>query len=171
MTGPREWFGDLAQRAVMFAMREWLRKAAAETHGALCPVCERFDKVYVRRINRASINNLTRLYRHARANGLDAFYHYSAFMPGEKHSDFAKFAFLNLIERADADTDITRTSGCYRITTQGRLFVEGYVAIPATITLYHNKMIEHSKDAKRISDFWPDFDFAALMERSPDHAA
>jgi hypothetical protein len=143
--------------------RSWLQRAANTNEGATCPCCDRFDKVYRRRINKAAVADLISLYKVSKRHGFKV-YHYSTFMPGTiRHGDFAKFRHLDMIDRPDPASTKKKTSGCYRITKQGAMFCEGKVAIPERIVLYHDELIAVEGDRRLVTDLFPNFDFTELM--------
>lgn len=144
--------------------REWLAQSVHEKSGAICPCCERFDKVYDRTINAAAVRNICLLYQYTKRNG-DGFYHYKDFMSGFAGWDVTKFLHLGLVKRQANDSDVTHTSGTYRITESGKSFVEGKVRIPARLTFYHNELIGTSEELRSIEELWPDFNYQELMGR------
>ena len=142
--------------------KDWLAHSVEDPEGAICPCCERFDKVYSRKINNSSIRALASLHRYSRTG--DAYHHYSDFVAKFQHGDFPKLQWLGLLERAPQDDKNKKTSGMYRITGRGRAFVRGEVAIPERVVLYHNVLVGTDGDQKYIKDFWPDFNYAELMQ-------
>lgn len=142
----------------------WHQRAIFTTEGAQCPVCFRRDKVYPRHVNKASIRNLVDLYKHSEEHGYKL-YHYTKFMPGEaKHSDFAKFKHIGLIELGDNDDPTKNTAGTYFMTVLGKAFVEGTHPINARLHIYHDTLLEVTGDRKTIGGYWPNFNFAELFE-------
>ena len=158
---PREYEADFF--STLAEAKEWLLDAAAEKEGAICPCCGRFDKIYNRKINLASVKVLARLYWVSKRNG-GGYYHYSDFINGQTGRDFgAYFVPLGLVERAEKTDDSKRTSGMYRITEAGNAFVEGRIKIPERVILHHNKPLGVSQEQSYIYDFWPEFNYRELM--------
>lgn len=144
--------------------RDWLQRAASTSEGAVCPCCDRFDKVYKRKINKASVGDLLALYRLSMQKGL-RLWHYSKFMPGTiRHGDFAKFRHLDMIERGDPEDTKKKTSGCYRITAVGMRFCRGEIAIPERIVLYHDQLLGMEGERRKVTDLFPDFNYRDLMQ-------
>ncbi len=147
------------------AARAWLAKAIWGKGGAICPCCDRFDSVFDRKVNLASVKVLARLYWWTQRHG-DGFHHYRYFIKGQNGRDFtAYFIPLNLIERKPLDpkNKKQKTSGMYRITDRGRAFVEGRLAIATRVVLYHNEPVRLSEEHQHIAEFWPGFDYQELM--------
>lgn len=147
------------------AARVWLRRVIWEKGGAICPCCDRFDSVFDRKVNLASVKVLARLYWWTNRHGV-GFHHYRDFIKGQTGRDFTAFCIpLKLIERRPLDphNKKQKTSGMYRITDRGRAFVEGRLAIAARVLLYHNESVGFSDKHQYIAAFWPDFDYEELM--------
>jgi hypothetical protein len=148
------------------AARAWLARVIWQKGGAICPCCDRFDSVFDRSVNLSAVKVLARLYWWTNRHG-DGFHHYRDFIKGQTGRDFAAFCIpLNLIERRPLDpkNKKQKTSGMYRITDRGRAFVESKVAISARVQLYHNEPVGFSDEHQYINEFWPDFDYAELMD-------
>jgi len=141
--------------------KAWLQVEAVD--GAICPCCQRFDKVYRRKVCKSALSNLTQLYSLSVQRGFD-FYHYTEFFAGKVFpGDMARLSFIGLVERADADDDNKKSSGMYKITPKGGSFVLGYSSIPELLIFYHNELIGVSPETKTIGQFWPDFNYSELI--------
>ena len=139
MSAPREMPTDLF--TTLAEAKAWLEDHV-EMPGAICPCCDRFDAVYTRDVNRAALGDLMSLYRHTKRVG-PGFYHYSEYMRGVmRHGDFAKFRHVGLIEIAVNHKTNKRTSGTYGITEAGIMFIEGRLAIPAKMVIYHDELVD-----------------------------
>ena len=129
--------------------RKWLWREVREPGGAICPCCQRFDKVYRRKIPAPAIRALIKLYQLGPgAHPYDAFLGYS------DGGEFARLAHLGLVRNVGS---------AYEILNRGKAFVEGRRSIPKSIVLYHNALLSVSVEERWIGDFYPLFDYHELM--------
>lgn len=141
--------------------KEWLQENVDE--GAICPCCERFDKIYNRRVCVSAITNLVSLYRVTKNKGA-GYYHYSDFFAGKVFpGDMARLRFIGLVSRDDTEVGTKKTSGMYKITEDGIAFVNGHLAIPERMFFYHDQLVAVSPEEKHIQELWPDFNYQELM--------
>jgi hypothetical protein len=95
---------------------------------------------------------------------VNAFYAYQDFLMGQE-GDFAKLIHHGLIERRELDPDDdTRSSGRYRITWEGRAFVEGRLDIRERIILYHGDFLGFDGGFVFIHDIDKGFSYRDLMQ-------
>tara|TARA_R110000782_G_scaffold33316_1_gene80521 strand:- start:1823 stop:2305 length:483 start_codon:yes stop_codon:yes gene_type:complete len=142
--------------------KEWLQDNVEG--GAICPCCERLDKVYNRKIGDATVRIIFALYKHSQQN-VGSYFPIEAFVPDQKYGrDFPILRLIDLLERADNDDPTKKTSGQYRLTEKGANFARGLLAIPERLIIYHNELIGVSENNKFITEFWPNFNYQELME-------
>lgn len=144
--------------------RAWLQERVE--HGALCPVCTRFAKVYTRTITASMARALVTIYLHA----ADDFVHLDRFlMKYKQHSGKAMPALLRhweLIEKQKGKRkDDSSAVGYYRITPRGKLFAENKIAINKFVRLYDDRALFLDNDEKIliVDALRKQFDYAALM--------
>jgi hypothetical protein len=120
--------------------QEWLRERV--DHGAACPCCTQFAKVYRRKIHSTMARDLLITYREA---GQEWFHLPSLLAsragvrPGQG-GDFCKLAYWGLIEEDDAVRDDGSTrSGWWRITDLGDQFVRNRLAVPKYARIYDGR--------------------------------
>jgi len=127
-----------------------------------CPFCTGPAKFYPRKIYSGQAVALIEL------SGYEGYVHVKKLESDvARGGDFAKMQLWDLIkqkEKSDTDTH-KRTSGYWRITKKGRLFVQNKIKIPARVRLYHNKILAFSKRQVSITDVLKGsgFDYEELM--------
>lgn len=134
------------------SMRPLLRK------GVVCPVCNQFVKQYSRSITSSMAYALVRLNVAQELAGEYAWTHLENYfklildLPPSIRGDAPKLRFWGLIEpRMDEKEDGNPNSGYYRITQQGKDFVNGNVKVMSHVLIYNNKMYGFPPEAKEIS--------------------
>lgn len=149
-----------AKELLKSELREELSK------GARCPVCTQFSKMYKRPLYGTIAQDLIRLYR---ACEFDSnFYHIGEFSSRKASGggDFAKLVYWGLVEEKEKDEDdtTTRTSGYWRITGKGELFVQGEITVPSHVKIYDGRCLGLTGEQVSIKDVLGDkFDYEELM--------
>jgi hypothetical protein len=127
--------------------------------GADCPCCNRHTQLYSRKITSSMAYALILIYNeghvHAEPSGFIHLENMFKLIPGLASSvrgDAPKLRFWGLIEPKDESADDGNpSSGLYRITDQGKLFVEGKVLIHSHINVYNNKMYGFSREGADVN--------------------
>ena len=125
--------------------------------------------MYSRKITVGAITDLLRLYRHSMqsyALNLEGsgYHHYSDFIQTlHIHGDFAKLVCIGLVERGSNHDPAKKDSGMYKITAKGVAFVCDGGTVPERLFLYHNELTGVSLETKRVTDFYPQFNYEQLM--------
>lgn len=144
------------------SMRPLLRK------GVVCPCCDRHTQMYARQITSSmgyglvilnsydySFNNseaMKRLCLNSDWIHVESFFKQIPNIPSSIRSDIPKLRFWGLIEpRMNEKGDCNPNSGYYRITQQGKDFVNGKVKVMSHVLIYNNKMYGFPPEAKEIS--------------------
>jgi len=139
--------------------------------GVVCPACGQFCKVYKRKLNSTMALALVMIYQHFRLHPRDTWLHVPAFLVKVKRDstiaggDAAKLRFWGVIEpqkgeRADGSDRVGR----YSITSVGRQFVEGKIAVPRYIYLYNQALLRLSEEMITIQEALGDrFNYNELM--------
>lgn len=142
--------------------KEWLEAAVrGNNNGALCPCCDRFDKVYNYCIPGSAVTSIANLCVAAKAKP-DAAIHCTAFTGNS--GAVAKLRHLALIYQPENQKYTGgKTGGSWAITQKGIGFVQGTIPIPSHLIIYHDKLIGVSETNKYIQEFWPNFNYRELM--------
>lgn len=134
------------------SMRPLLRK------GVVCPVCNQFVKQYSRSITSSMAYGLVLLnyyiwkYKDVEWIHLETYFKGMPSIPSSIRGDLPKMRFWGLIEpRMDEKDDGNPNSGYYRVTQQGKDFVNGKVKVLSHVLIYNNKMYGFPPEAKEIS--------------------
>jgi hypothetical protein len=148
--------------------KAWLRERVQK--GAQCPCCNQYAKVYKRKITSSMARGLILMYRHCpveyiHVNDLNARWRSKdGFFGG---GEFAKLSHWGLIEQMEKDPfdDSKKTSGTWRMTQNGRDFVDEKLLVPRHIFIYNNTVINSSKESQSIREALRDkFNYKELME-------
>ena len=126
--------------------------------GVVCPVCNQFVKQYSRSITSSMAYGLVLLNYRAETKGVTNYEHIENLfkvindLPSSVRGDIPKLRFWGLIEpRMDDKVDGNPNSGYYRITQQGKDFVNGKIKVLSHVLIYNNKMYGFPPEAKEIS--------------------
>lgn len=146
--------------------------------GVECPCCDRYGKVYKRRLCSAIAFGLIAMHRRYVIKP-DEWIHFQRYMaafckhrPGlsaaVRGGDFAKMRWLGLIEARDSDAK-RPSSGFWRLTPRGASFVKGEIRVPAYIWTYGNQQLDIEVDETiSIEEALNDpFDYQELMRSEP----
>lgn len=137
--------------------------------GARCPCCTQFVKIYKRRIHHTMARMLINLYL------LDLkesrFYHTTEIQKELKLSgtaDFAKLVYWELIEELEENqNENTKTSGFWKITEKGRLFVQNKISVPSHAKIFDARLLGFEGDQVSIKEsFGKFFNYSELMKGS-----
>jgi len=119
----------------------------AKQDGAVCPCCERFGKVYKRKLHSSMVAVLLLLYRH-RSLGFVHVHTLINQMSDPRvaaaiRGDFAKLRYWGLIEEGFEvqENEDKKHNGTWRITENGCLFAEGKLRVYSRIWLYNTKYL------------------------------
>lgn len=126
-----------------------------------CPCCGRFAKVYKRKLNSTLASQLIKFYR---IGGADKFVHSRNIVLGTSTGDFGKAKHWGLIYAKENESDVSKTSGMWRLTKKGVEFVEGKVGIYQYALIYLDKVIDYSGPLIGIGQCLEDkFNYRELM--------
>jgi hypothetical protein len=124
--------------------------------GVHCPCCNQLAKIYKRSINATMVKPLIKLYKLHKFNFNWMDYHHIASFEAQKAGggDFAKLSYWGLIEEKikDSTNTTSRTSGLWRITHFGKMFVEGMYRVQKYVLLYDSKLLRFEGDYLYIKD-------------------
>lgn len=109
--------------------------------GRKCDVCDQNIKMYWKKVDSMMAYCLIRLYRLKIAKGENKYFHVEKDIqvPLKVGGSWAKLRYWGLIEEKTKDENNTtsRTSGYWRITQAGEMFVENLTTIPMYVKLYN----------------------------------
>lgn len=118
--------------------------------GVYCPCCNQLAKIYKRSINATMVKPLIKLYKLHKFNLSWIDYHHISSFEAQKAGggDFAKLIYWKFIEEKPKDPNNTtsRTSGLWRISHAGKMFVEGVYRTKKYVILYDSKFLEFEGD-------------------------
>ena len=115
--------------------RDYVRDNLEE--GLLCPCCEQYAKVYRRRINKGQAQSLIRLYRLG-AQAQNGWVHVRDL--GAASREEGKLVHWGLVEEGGKRADGGR-GGWWRLTANGRAFVEGRIGVAKYVYLYNARLL------------------------------
>lgn len=108
-----------------------------------CPCCGRFSKIYERPLHSGMARQLISLYRKSKPG---QFLHIKHFCDVGTGTDIPFTRFWGLVE-AEANTEKKKkTSGIWRLTEKGRLYVEGSYKIIKYCHVFDNRVVKFSGD-------------------------
>lgn len=137
--------------------RDGLRK------GIVCPCCNRFAKIYSRKLNNAMAIGLAMFYDKTTSSG-QVWIHMERFFKGENckatiRGDFTKLRYWELIELN------SEKAGFYRITQKGIDFLNNKIKIPKSALIYNDEVLGFSEKQVSVNDVVKEFfDFEVLMK-------
>lgn len=140
--------------------------------GVCCPCCKQYLKLYKRKMYSGPTVLLVALYRLSNRRG-NNFYHVIEILKQVLKNDAikiigdgAKANYFGLMEEKKKEKNKThkRTSGFWKITEKGRLFVEGKIKIPKYAFVLDGKITGYSKEEVDVFEtIGKKFDYAELM--------
>ncbi len=133
--------------------------------GTICPCCDRFGKVYVRKFNAGMARTLIWLYRHR------GYTHLPTTAPRSVLSDnqVGKLQFWGMAEAKPNDDDpAKRASGWWRISSVGVAFIEGGITANSHVIEYNQNVMGWRDDQVTMSDvLGRPFHYQELMQETP----
>jgi len=140
-----------------------IRQGWETPSGAICPCCAQLVKLYQRQIYYAPAKALIELYHLNRVE--PGFHHLRELNPDIGGSDFSKLKHWGLIEKEPINDDPKkRTSGMWKITPLGELFVEDRAKVHKYAHIFNDNLEMMSGPAVGIREvLGKDFDYSELM--------
>lgn len=137
--------------------------------GAVCPCCERFGKVYRRKLNSGMALTVVKMFRNARDPG--GWIHMVAVGNfGLPSRDYGTLQHWSLTESSiDVKEDGNPDAGYWRLTEKGRAFARNEISVPKYVYLYNDKPIESDEPEAALRTTIVEalggrFDYDELME-------
>lgn len=151
-------------------LKQWFQGRLND--GAICPVCDRYAKIYNRKLNANMADILICIYKIDRKDEPENgwFRVTEAVLEYKRNSlnqEYSKLRWWGLLEqKRQAKEDGNPCSGYWRITDRGRDFVRMKAVVPRTILMFNNKFLgfEKQTDTITINQALGDkFDYNELM--------
>jgi len=150
--------------------KKWLRERFED--GAECPCCKQYVKLYKRKLNSSMAYALVAIYKYFNANPNDEWLHVPSYLSRIMSSatirggDWSKLRYWKLIEAQKAIRDDgSERVGNYRITDEGKKFVQGLIRVPKHVYLYNQQPVKRrDEETTSIQDaLGQDFNYNELM--------
>ena len=120
--------------------------------GCVCPCCNQIAKIYKRKLIVNYVLGLFYLYKLHKQHPQTEFFHISEIKVTNNYfSAFAQLKCWELITEMDKPIDVKnkRTSGNWKLTEKGKLFVEGKIEVEQHVYMYNAEFLGYSD--KKIS--------------------
>ena len=147
-----------------------LMRQARTSAGATCPSCNKHVKVYHRKFNSGMAYTLINVYRQARKTN-NEWLHVGHFLRKECDvwpSDYAKIVWWSLMQKHPGKKKDGNSSGLYRMTRKGSMFVKGRITIPSHANEYMSEVESFDGDEINIVEaLGKKFDYDELMRSKP----
>lgn len=153
--------------------KRWLQERIDE--GVACPCCEQFAKIYKRPMTGTMAHALILIYRHFLDRNVGEWLHVPTYLtamsglgPMARGGDWAKLVHWGLIlEKGDVRDDGSNRAGYYKITDEGRQFVECRIKVFKYVWIYNGVAFARDMDCPLVSIrdvLGTRFDYAELMK-------
>lgn len=128
-----------------------------------CPTCGRYAQVYMRGITKTVAKQLAALYQKQRSIG-DYVHVRDLVMGASGSGDFSKALYFGLIEEKPNTSEKQKTSGYWRLTAKGKLFIQGHIRIPRRAAVYNGDVLFFTPETVSFKDCYGEgFDYQKLM--------
>lgn len=157
---------EFSDGAPLGQAREWLR-GQATSHGARCPCCQQFTKVYRRSINAGMAHALVTMFREAGTDWL----HVPTVVGGRSREE-GKLRYWGLVEEERQLRPDGGRSGWWRVTARGSAFVCRGLRVPKYALVYDGQPLRLDGAPVTISDcLGAKFNLAELLGAETDVAS
>mgnify|MGYP003636084195 CR=1 FL=1 len=118
---------------------DFFNKLKHADKGLICPCCDRFAKIYSRKLTATTCRELICLYN---TGGDFNYIHASKLVfEGLACCDIGKAKYFGLVVLGDNENPEKKTSGCWKLTSAGIRFVKGFLSIPKYVHIYNDKVL------------------------------
>lgn len=154
----------MADFATLGEAKEYVMKH--KDTGVQCPCCDKFVKLYKRKLNTGMALFLMWLYKlGGKHDYIQAGEILSQGMKGTKSLDYSVLAHWGLIKDSVNDDDTKKGSGFWKLTDRGIRFVEKEISVFSHIYLYNNIFFGYGEDTVNIVQaLGSKFDYQELMK-------
>lgn len=143
---------NLALESHTESLKGSLFTSAKLKEGCKCPVCNQNVKMYKKKVDSQMAFFLIKLHRLTKKNPFKTFFHVQddINVTLKVGGSWAKLRYWELIEEQPKDNSVTekKTSGMWRITDKGMMFVEGNLSIPKYVKLYNQGFYGYDGDER-----------------------
>jgi len=146
---------------IAVARSEW--KQTIKSDGGHCPVCDRWGRVYSRRINKTMMKSLIWLHHSSPTDGPWTDIPLTAPRWLVRSNQLPTLRWWGLVERRTNDDLKKKHSGMWRVTTKGREFIAGTLRVPSMVFTYNGEPVGWSETQTAASDHFEDFDYSEVM--------
>ncbi len=128
--------------------RERFFQEAEKPKGSFCPCCGRFGKIYKRKLNKPMAESLVWVYSQTVRHGEK---YYSIGDKAPRHvvrngGSLASNRWWGLVEQEPNEDESKHTSGNWKITDKGMLFIRDEITVPKYCTTYNTKALAFSDE-------------------------
>lgn len=136
--------------------------------GAPCPCCKQLVKLYKRKLNSGMARVLIHLYHIDQTKSGERWIKVTSEVLARGANpatmEYSKLKYWGLLEEKGEPGEDTKSAGYWRVTKQGRDFVEGIIYVPKYIYLYDGRLLRLSDERTSIHDALGDkFNYLELM--------
>lgn len=130
--------------------------------GTDCPCCGQRVQLYKRKVSSTAAQSLILLVKKYKAE--QRYYHVTELEAPASGGEFARLRWWGLINEAENDDSMKRTSGYWKPSELGILFVENKIEVPAYKMMYNAKPQSTSEETINIIQALNEvFDYSELM--------
>jgi hypothetical protein len=144
--------------------QDWVTKNRGE--GCVCPCCGQIAKIYKRKLNNGMALELIALYKLSMAEQDTEYFHHTKFAK-LTCGEISKLVYWGLTEEKPKSTEDNsiKTSGYWKITPNGKLFVENELSVQSHVYLYDAKLLGFSDERITIIEsLGKKFSYSELMQ-------
>jgi hypothetical protein len=128
----------------------WVNENKME--GVICPCCGQIAKVYKRKLHTSMALTLINLYKKNENNDWVDVKDFLRINKLKNSHDWTLLRYWGIIEEKQKGEEKTKTSGLWRITEKGKLFVENRLEVPRHIYIFDTKLLGNSEQVTTIID-------------------
>ncbi len=140
-----------------------LWRAVCAGDRVLCPGCERWAKIYKRRLNSGMASVLVRLFHVSDPKTWSSIEQIFGSRKQDRR-DWPLLQHWGLIEPGGRRTATSNASGFWRITARGVMFVVGSTVVPEYVFVWDNRAVRFSAETVTVrAALGSRFDYAELM--------
>lgn len=135
--------------------------------GCICPCCSQIAKTYKRKLHKSMALTLINLYKYEEQDQ-DGWIFVKDFLRVNKlknSHDWTLLKYWDILEEKPKSEDIkTKTSGFWRITSKGKLFVTNQIYVQKHIYIFDTKLLGYSPETITIVEaLGESFDYEELI--------
>ncbi len=121
--------------------RGLLQTGAIAKGGTTCLCCERYAKLYTRKMHKAMARRLIAIHRHGHGQWVHGEDLFNSIGLGRSGRDWHLSRWWGLIDRQQSGTAKKPRDGIYRMTQKGEDFVLGNISVPMFVLLWDDQAL------------------------------